>query len=578
MRHAISIAILLCAFPLFPKAGHAQRRGEVKITTNVLSDRVALGEFGTLVYKVTGGDTEMPQRIEAAGLEVVHSGEQSQIQIANGVQMIEVTHFYRFRGSDPGTYTIPPITIRIGNQELASRPVEVTIFERDGSEAVDATRPYFAKLELPTGEFYVNEVIPFTLTAFARGSNSINDVVQPRFEHESFVIKNFRNVRTDVTEVGNTNYSTASLPSTLFALKPGEHRLGPATLGIRVLDTRSRGGFGFSSFFSRTTLQEMASNTVNVTVKPLPANAPASFTGGVGSFTLEATPSTTELSVGDPVSMQFTVSGTGNLRTMSAPVFSIPQTGIWKSYEPSKELPDDSESDGFGPGTATFSQVIIPETRVDKIPPFELSFFDPKKAEYVTLKTDPVPITVNADATSRPPVQAQVPGNAASSAGAELPDTPVPVASYEDMLHIRTGAPRWVAAAKPGGPGILFYLVQTLFSAAFFTVVAFGVVHWIRERDARREASEALLSFRESLKRIPRAGASKREFYHAIFTSLTLWKQEHPEAPPEVEDVIDRVSEQCESILYSGSIPADSPVTAAETSKFQSILEKLPRK
>src|SRR5690606_24247209 len=108
-------------------------------------------------------------------------------------------------------------------------------------------------------------------------------------------------------------------------------------------------------------------------------------------------------SLGDPVTMRFEVTGSGNFKTLGAPIFAVPQTGFWKEYEASKTLEDESDSDGFNASKAVFSKVVIPEAKVDTIPPFELAFFDPEKEEYVVLRTDPVPVVVRDDANSRSP-------------------------------------------------------------------------------------------------------------------------------------------------------------------------------
>lgn len=566
----VALALLSLAFP-----ARGQQPASVDFSANVLSSQVALGEIGQIIYKITGGDAEMPQSINVPGLDVMHSGKQSSISILNGIRTIETTHFYRFRGSEPGEYTIPPITITIGQTPLTSRALTVTLFERDQNTSLDATRPYFAKLELPKTEFYVNEIVPFTLTAYVRGRNMIQDIVQPKFEHEIFVIKAFRDVRTDAEEIGGTYFSSAVLPSTLFSLKPGQHRLGPADIGVRVRDEGS-GSFGLPSFFNRTVLREIASNTVNVTVKELPNGAPLTFNGGVGSFEFVAKPSTTSVAIGDPISMEFTITGKGNLRTMSAPVFVTPQTGIWKTYEASKTFDDESASDGYEAGTAVFSQVIIPEAKVDSIPSFAFSYFDPSTESYVTRTSEPIPIEVAADnrAGAAPVVRPTSEPLADPGFSAAAP----PTARYDDVLHIRTATPRWIASADLTSRSAWFYLVHTLFSAAFCSLIAYAAFRWWKERSITMNSDEPVQSYREALRRLPKQGASRRDYYRAVARALALWKKEHGHAPSQLSEVVDRVTRKCESVLYSGSTDPDTAISPREVSEFQSIFQKLPKK
>lgn len=553
----------------------AQTPADSGVSINVLSNRVALGEISQLIIKITNGEAELPQAIEAPGLEIIFSGSQSAIKIINGVSSAETTYFYRFKGDTAGTFTIPAIEVGIKGKTVMTRPIEVTIFERDQSDVdIDATKPFFGKLELTKDEFYVNEIVPFTLNVYVRGRNAISDVTAAKLENESFVFKGFRDVRTDGADVGNVYYSSAVIPSTLFALKPGQHRLGPAEIGVRVLDAGS--GTGLSAFFQRNTPRDMVTNTVNVTVKPLPENAPASFTGGVGVFEIAAKASTTTVALGDPISMEFLVTGIGNLQTMSAPVFGIPQTGIWKSYEANKELSNEGESDGFSMGRVKFSQVIIPEAKTDTIPTFLLTYFDPSKAEYVTLRTDPIPISVSNDRTTEPPAAIQFP------AGTEAADAPgsvtKPNPAFTDVMHIRTGSPRWVASAGSGKPGFAFYAAQAFFSIILFTVIGSGVMRWIRHLRERRSGRHASLSFARALRQLPGAGSPRRDFFHAVSGALNQWRKEHPEAPAEVLKVMDRVSERCATVLYSGMGEADTPVSGVEVAEFEALLKKLPRR
>jgi len=575
MRSPFAVILILClatAIPLRAQNTVPQTAPtDDSITVNVLNDRIAVGEIGQLFIKVRNAEATMPERIEMEGLEVVFSGQQSSISILAGRQSVETTYFYRIRGNEPGTFTIPEFEIRLGERIAKTRPLVITITENsDPDAALDATKPHFGKLELTRDTFYVNELVPFTLSAYVRGRNAIHDVVTADLKHESFVFRGFREVRTDGAEVGNSYYSSAVLPSHLFALKPGSHRLGPGEIVVRTLQS-DNGAFGLSSFFQRTASQQLATNTINVTVKPLPDGAPTSFTGGVGTFQFTAKPSLNTLGIGDPVTIDFEVTGVGNLRTMSAPVFSIPQKGIWKTYEPNKKLNDEEDSDGFRAGTVRFSQVLIPEARTETIPEFHLTFFDPIKSEYVTLKQGPFPIVLTAAAAAEAPPASAFPAGGGSDSAAKKPDP-----KFDDILHIRTGAPRWLGAAPSSHPGVGFWIVQALFSIAFCTVIGWGAMRWWAIHRETQRMPLAEVPFAQAMKRLPRPGSPRREFFHAISAALASWKREHPTAPPQVLEVIRRVTDRCDAVLYSGASEPDSPVSAAEAEEFLSLLRRLP--
>ena len=572
MRPLVFPALFLVLILARPTA-RAQDAGSDGVSLNVLSDRVAIGEIGQLFVKIANEEAALPQRIEVPGLEVIFSGQQSSITLVNGAQTVETTYFYRFRGDTPGTFTIPPFEIRLRNRSVTTRPITVTVFERDGSEAaLDATKPFFAKLELSRDEFYVNEIIPFTVTAYVRGRNAVTDVVSAKLEHESFVMKGFREVRTDGADVGNTFYSSAVIPSHLFGLRPGTHRLGPAEVAVRVLDTDS--GFGLSSFFQRTVTREMVTNTVNVTVKALPEGAPASFTGGIGQFTMTAKPSTSTLALGDPVSMEFEITGVGNLRTMGAPVFAIPQTGIWKTYEANKQLDDANDSDGFSTGKASFSRVIIPEAKTDSIPEFHLTYFDPSKNEYVTLKSDPVPLSLIESPAGGEVAAIRFPAEG-GTAGIEPARRPEP--QFQDILHIHTGPARWLATAPSGEASLLYYLVQAVLSVAFCTLAGLAAMRGWRSLREVRTTRGSKPSFARALREVPGPGSNRHDYFRSVANALEAWRSNQTGAPPDLIQAVDALVERCNAVLYSGNAETGEPVTETERAEFGHILKKLAR-
>lgn len=567
---SLTVLIALAFAFLLPAKGE-----ETSVTAQVLSNKVNVGEIGVLMVKIHNGDARLPREIEAEGLEIASSGQSVSMDLSpTGTQVMEVTYDYRFRGNETGTYTIPPIPMTIRGQEFKTDPIVVTIVEPDPNP--DATKPYFGRLQTAKPEAFVNEIVSFDLAAYVRGRNAIVEVIGPmtNIAQDNFVFRRLEKLSIGGKEVGNNYFSVATVQSTFFALKPGTHRIAPAQIGVKMIDSNtSFPGFGN---FSRPVNRPLATNSVEMQIKALPDGAPPSFTGGVGNFEMEAKASSTELNLGDPVSMEFVVTGFGNLTTMSAPVFTESQTGIWKTFEPGKEIQDLGDKEENRKGKAVFSRVIIPETGTDVIPPFALTFFDPEKEKYITRSTDPIPIRINTDAADPPTTATDFPAAGAQPPGGAPADTPS--AEFNDILYIRTAQPRWLSQAPAARPGLLFYVIQTLFSIALFTIVGFGITRFIRGYQVRRKSAEPVLTFRQSLKKVPGPGSPKREFFHAVSTAILLWQREHPDASSEVMDVIGRIADRCESILYGGTEELEARVSAMEAAEYVSLLDKLPRR
>ena len=76
--------------------------------------------------------------------------------------------------------------------------------------------------------------------------------------------------------------------------------------------------------------RQVQSQRVNVTVKPLPAGAPASFNGAVGSFTLDATMPPGNLAANSAATYTVRIAGSGNLTFVQAPKLVLP--GSFEQY------------------------------------------------------------------------------------------------------------------------------------------------------------------------------------------------------------------------------------------------------
>ena len=108
-------------------------------------------------------------------------------------------------------------------------------------------------------------------------------------------------------------------------------------------------------------------------------------------------------------------------------------------------------------------------------------------------------------------------------------------------------------------------------------MIGVGLFRWLKRLKHRNSYLGKPATFRQSLKRIPKGGAPKKEFYRAVSTSLALWKNENSAALVPVPEVIDNLSKRCESFLYSGEFTSDTQITQNEAGEIHSILRKLQR-
>ena len=127
----------------------------------------------------------------------------------------------------------------------------------------------------------------------------------------------------------------------------------------------------FESFFNDPWLMgsvprevKLRAEGVKIEVKSLPPNAPPSFGGAVGNFTMTADANPKSLKVGDPVTVTAKISGRGNFDRVTGPSFEDEKG--WHKYPPSADFKQDDDV-GIS-GAKTFETVLSPNERKDKVP------------------------------------------------------------------------------------------------------------------------------------------------------------------------------------------------------------------
>ena len=71
---------------------------------------------------------------------------------------------------------------------------------------------------------------------------------------------------------------------------------------------------------------------LTIDVSPLPSGKPASYCGGVGSFSISSSVSTTELKENEAVTLKLVISGTGNMKLIKTPEIKFPAD--FEVYDP----------------------------------------------------------------------------------------------------------------------------------------------------------------------------------------------------------------------------------------------------
>ncbi len=505
---------------------------ELNFSADVDRTTVGLGEQLQLTVTVSGtniGGVPRPQLGELPDFTNLGStsSQSTNISFVNGrmTQEQTISFIYFLSPKRVGNLTIGPATLDFKGATYQTQPIAITVtresqappprqqappdpFDWDpfGRRQQQPARPVRGAVHLAayadrTG-VYQGEQVTVSFTFYTqRQVASLNMADVPAFT--GFWSENLfeaKELEYRDRDYQGQRYSAATIRRVaLFPTRSGELEVGAMKLAGQAL---SSGGF----FFQSAEPFEVSSDPIKVSVKPLPEQGrPASFSGGVGDFTVKAALSADSSVDGAPVNAVFTVSGTGNVRLVGEPKLA----GLSGLKVLSPEAKDNIRTgDGRVAGTREFTFPLIPTADGKHVvPAVEFGFFDPEAGAYYTRTTEPLEFYA---------------AGAGSAAAASTNDQGVKVLG-SDIRYIKSA---FAPAAGSGRAGVAWW--HGLFGVAGVAVFVAGALlgrHRRRiEQDtgyARRARSSGLVKKRLALARKLLAAGNERDFYSALAQAIT---------------------------------------------------------
>ena len=272
----------------------------------------------------------------------------------------------------------------------------------------------------------------------------------------------------------------------LYPQQNGTLRIEPSELTV-VVQVVLQSNRGFDPFFGGgheiyNLRRKLVTPEVTVSVKDFPAGAPASFTGAVGKYTMEAKLSTDRLEANSAATATVKISGTGNLNFLQAPKLELPT-----SFELYDVKSDESlRTNGSGnTGYRRFEYPFIARAEGDyTIPPIEFTYFNPETEKYVTLSSQAFRIAITPDRN----------GGGASQGVTT-------VAKKEDVRLLGND----IRFIKLGNPALRSHVTPLVLSPLYFIVAAaililFAAVYAAMRKHIRDSRNTALVKGRRANK------------------------------------------------------------------------------
>jgi hypothetical protein len=512
------------------------------VTAVLNSSEAALGETVHLEIRITGArGADAPEEIMADGLEIRRTGTSQRIEMNNLSLTSSVVYDYTVMPLRAGRFTIPPQTIRVGNNSLRTPALTLNVADSSGrssaarsgrdTQAAGANNLVFAELIVPSKTAYVGEIVPVQIRMGFDPRVRPRLIEPPEITGQGFTAQKLQQSAENTETISGRLYEVVTYKTAIAAARAGKFEIGPVKAKAQVVlprrqsppRTRGRSPFDlfdqddpFSDpFFSNPFAQlgerrevEIKSEPVALEVKPLPPHAPPSFSGAIGNFTMttEAKPKTVQ--VGDPITVTSTISGRGNFDRVNAPV--VEDERGWHKYPPSSKFKQDDEV-GLS-GTKTFETVLSPNDKKQGLPLLAFSYFDPVKEQYVTLHSESIPINVEGGAAIAQNAGASQPGSSPPAAVAARPPSPA-ATKPQDILYQLTDLPTRAESFAPIYTRNVFWAAQVL---PLLALIGFAGWKIRRARIDNREAQRIAALQHEAtdlMHKLHRNDVSPREYY-----------------------------------------------------------------
>lgn len=419
-------------------------------------------------------------------------------QVINGEVSSSSTieYSYLYRAEKEGTYTIPAASIMVNGKKYTSQALKFTVLPADKAPQTqqgaygygqpqqqvhvddydsqnNTSQPIskndlFVRIILNKSNAYEQEAIECTIKLYSK-YRQVSWVMANPPSFDGFLIEQV-DVQASLNTMENyngQNYLTAILHKyIIFPQKAGKLTISSGEYEFVIEQNQIVNVHGMLANrpVQKKTVLQPSSQSVNII--PLPEPRPAGFDNAVGSFTFESRLNPTSLKTGEAASLEYIVTGTGNIKYLHEPKPEIPSE--FEQFTPKTDYRA-RVSGANVTGTMQTEYTLVPQSVGKfKIPAQKFIYFDPSKKQYVTL--------------TAPGFDMEIAKGSGTTVSEEQRDIE---AKNTDILHIKTGKKE---LRQVHSPMIFGWLYWTIGASLLLILIAAVIIYG---RQARLNADVA---------------------------------------------------------------------------------------
>jgi len=382
----------------------ATASGRIRVSAQVDTRKdIYVGE--NFAYYVVIADSDKPGQVDLEPLrqydpQSTGNRRQSSTNIINNKVTTTTTMImtYSLRAGEAGPIQIPSLSVVAEGKTYRTNPVIVNIIEPSTTDQLDI------EVALSEDQCFVGQPVLLTIKFYYSANIKNPQFNIPVLSSDAFYFENPDVLNQQEQEYNLGNGATALvsqlqeahngkqsnvvlLRKIIIPRSAGSMQIDPTTVTADVAVART------NSFFSQFRYKRfmVKSEPAELTVLPLPDEGkPAQFYGLVGQYTIEASATPTEVSVGDPITLTIKIGGGSYLKSIRWPALEkVPELAA------NFKIPSEKASPTIADGFKIFTQTIrVNNDNVTEIPSIPLAYFDARKRTYVTAMSAPIKLDV----------------------------------------------------------------------------------------------------------------------------------------------------------------------------------------
>ena len=401
LKHTIHYLFLLSIG--FCGMGHALNAQTIR--TYLAQSTIRMDQRMELYVEVTGFVAKIQPEFPA--LESFRKGEIAELAGHTTGDGPVTTYVQSYQPLDTGTFIIPSFKVKMDEKNGLSQELEVKILPGPpASSFVDEPLDAWVRASFSSERCYVGQQVRMDLKLYLRESHrnllQVNDIAQARLRegiaHQGFWVekpKELPKIPQKIQQDGHDYLVYTLYQAFLFPLNPGTYHFDTLYLEASRREIK-KGASTFevlSGKGSRYVPTLMPFNPISLTVANLPAEAQS--IQSVGKFDFQAALSHETLSTGQSIELLVTLSGTGNMALLKAPI--LPKNPSF-SYQEARTTYEVTFTDQEVIGKKYFRYEIRSAFSGGfDLGPLAFHFFDPLTARSDSLYISELPLRVQGE-------------------------------------------------------------------------------------------------------------------------------------------------------------------------------------